>query len=136
MLMYLLDTDILIYALKGNEIVLEHFQEKAPIPKALSVITFGELHYGAMKSKRQVENLAKVRRVGELFPVIDVTPAIMETFASLKAELETKGRRVDDFDLIIAATALVMGYRLVTNNERHFAPIPGLEIENWARMSR
>ncbi len=86
-----------------------------------------------MKSKRQVENLAKVRRVGELFPVIDVSRAIMETFAAVKAELETKGRRVDDFDLIIAATALVMGYRLVTNNERHFSSIPGLEIENWSQ---
>ncbi len=41
MLMYLLDTDILIYALKGNKNVLEHFQEKASTPKAISVITFG-----------------------------------------------------------------------------------------------
>jgi len=45
-----------------------------------------------------------------------------------------KNAAPDDFDLIIAATALVMGYRLVTNNERHFTSIPGLEIENWTRM--
>ena len=40
---------------------------------------------------------------------------------------------MDDFDLVIAATALVLNYTLVTNNERHFRSIPGLRLENWAR---
>jgi predicted nucleic acid-binding protein len=60
----------------------------------------------------------------------------METFASLKTEMEATGKRVDDFDLVIAATAIVQGCRLVTNNERHFRGVPGLEIENWAKPIR
>jgi tRNA(fMet)-specific endonuclease VapC len=77
--MYLIDTDIVIYALKGDEQVLKHFQETAAEPKALSVVTYGELLYGALKSRRQQENLARVRRLQEIFPIVEATNAIMET---------------------------------------------------------
>ncbi len=131
--MYLIDTDILIYSLKGHSEVMDHLQRTATAPKALSVISYGELLYGARKSARPDENLARVRRLGEILPVIDVSPAVMETFGSLKARLEQDGRRLYDFDLAIAATAITIGYRLVTNNERHFARIEGLRLENWAK---
>lgn len=57
----------------------------------------------------------------------------METYASLKAELSRKGRVIDDFDLIIAATALMLDYCLVTNNVKHFSRIPELRLETWAK---
>ena len=75
-----------------------------------------------------------MRRVAELFPVIEVTRPVIETFAGLKVDLEREGQRLDDFDLIIASTALVLNYRVVTNNERHFSRIPGIRIENWTRV--
>jgi tRNA(fMet)-specific endonuclease VapC len=131
--MYLLDTDTIIYALKGDPHVTRRFEEKATQAKALSVISYGELFFGAMKSAMPQANLAKVRRVAELLPVIEVTQAVMETFGSLKADLQQRGRSVDDFDLVIASTALVLNYALVTNNDRHFRGIPGLRLENWAR---
>lgn len=134
--MYLIDTDMLVYALNGHPQVVQHLEERAAEPKALSVITYGELLYGAMRSAQQERNLAKVRRVAEILPVIEVTRAVMDTFASLKAALEGKGKRLDDFDLLIGSTALVLGYRLVTNNERHFRRIPGLEVENWTKTAR
>ena len=56
----------------------------------------------------------------------------METFAEIKADLQNQGNVIDDMDLLIAATALTMNYTLVTNNERHFSRIPGLQIENWS----
>jgi tRNA(fMet)-specific endonuclease VapC len=131
--MYLLDTDTIIYALKGDRHVLRRFEEKVAQPKAVSVITYGELFFGAMKSSSQHANLAKVRRVAELFPVIEVSRATMETFGSVKAELERQGKVVDDFDLVIASTALMLNYALVTNNERHYRHISGLRLENWTR---
>ena len=130
--MYLIDTDILIYALKAQPKVLERFAETGESPKAVSVVSYGELLFGAMKSSRPRESLARARRVGELFPVVDVSRAIMEEFAALKADLQSQGTPLDDFDLFIAATALSLGYRLVTNNERHFRRVPGLQVENWA----
>jgi len=131
--MYLLDTDTIIYALKGNRSVKRGFEERLAQPKAFSAITYGELFFGAMKSSAPQANLAKVRRVAELFPVIEVSRAIMETFGSLKADPGRRGKTVDDFDLVIASTALVLNYALVTNNERHFRHVPGLRVENWAR---
>lgn len=130
--MYLIDTDILIYSLKGDPVVVNYLRRSSTNPKAISVISFGELIYGAHKSARPNQNLARVRRLGEVLPVIDISPAIMEAFSSLKAQLEQGGSRLDDFDLVIAATAITVGYRLVTNNEKHFSRIEGLEIENWA----
>jgi len=131
--MYLLDTDTLIYALKGVPAVVRNFEAHAADPKALSVVSYGELVYGAIKSAHSAENLARVRRTAELFPVIDVSRAVMDTFGALKADLESRGKKVDDFDLVVASTALMLNYRLVTNNEKHFRPIPGLAVENWSK---
>lgn len=131
--MYLLDTDTLIYSLKGEPAVLANFKKHAAEPKAVSVITYGELVFGAQGSQKITENLAKVYRLKEIFPLIDVTPAIMDIFGVLKADLRKKGTPVDDFDLLIGATALTIGYCVVTNNERHYAKIPGLEVVNWSK---
>ena len=130
--MYLLDTDTIIYALKGNNKVKLNLQRFADAPKAFSVITFGELVFGARKSQRVHENLAKVQQLKEMFPVIDVTPAVMETFGGIKAEMQKNGANVADFDLLIGATALCMGYTIVTNNTKHFSMIPGLKLSNWS----
>lgn len=79
--------------------------------------------------------LAKAHRVGELFPVINITPAIMDTFGSIKAELVKKGAIIDDMDLLIASTAITHNLTLVTNNEKHFQRVAGLNIENWTLYS-
>ena len=57
--------------------------------------------------------------------------ACLAPFGLLKADLEAGGRPLDDFDLVIASTALTLGYRLVTSNEKHFARIEGLALESW-----
>ena len=77
------------------------------------------------------KNLAVVRRISELFPVLEVSRSIMETFGELKAKLQKKGNVLSDLDLIIASTALSMNFVLVTNNVRHFKRIAGLTYENW-----
>jgi tRNA(fMet)-specific endonuclease VapC len=130
--MFLLDTDTLVFVLRGESVVARNLRDHADDPKAISVITYAELLYGAEKSARPVENAGRVRQLAEVFPVIDVTPAVVETFASLKADLESEGTRLDDFDLVIAATAINLNYTLVTNNTRHFRLVPGLTVENWA----
>ena len=131
--MYLIDSDILIYSLKNQPLVRQRFKEKASIPKAISVISYGELYYGAKKTIQVEKNLAIVRRISELFSIINTTKSIMETFADLKTDLQIKGKIISDFDLIIAATALSFNYILVTNNEKHFSRIPSLQIENWTK---
>lgn len=129
--MYLLDTDTLIYFLKGHAEVIGNFKAHMNTPKAISVITYGELVYGSQKSLRTTTNLAKVHRLAEIYPVIDVTRAVMDSFGDIKAQLSASGNTIDDFDLIIGCTALTLNYAVVTNNTRHYEKIPGLNVVNW-----
>jgi len=130
---YLIDTNIIIYSIKGNSVVHDKFLKNENIPKSISVITYGELLFGAKKSQNYEKNLAIVYRIKELFPIIDIDKAIVETFSELKANMQKAGSPIDDFDLLIASTALTMNSILVTNNEKHFNRIKGLKIENWSK---
>jgi len=129
--MYLLDTDTIIYSLKGKREVVKNLRLYAAEPKAISVITYGELVYGAWKSQQVAKNLAKIHRLRDIFPIVELSCSIMDTFGNLKANLNSNGIVVDDFDLLIGSTALAMGYSVVTNNEKHFSKIPDLSLENW-----
>lgn len=130
---YLIDTDIIIYSLKQQEQVRQNFLDHKTISKSISVITYGELIFGAKKSQHREKNLATVYRIGELFPIIELTRGIIETFGELKVILQKKGTPIEDFDLLIGSTAMYLNYTLVTNNEKHFQKIPDLRIENWTQ---
>jgi tRNA(fMet)-specific endonuclease VapC len=129
---YLLDTDIIIYSLKKDNKVQANFLTNARIPKYISIITYGELLHGAKKSQHIEKNCAKVYRIRSLFPVIEIDIPIIEVFSDIKAKYEKIGIVVDDFDLLIASTALAYNHVLVTNNTKHFEKIRELTIENWA----
>ena len=130
---YLIDTDIIIYSLKGNTVVQNQFSLNENIPKAISVITYGELLFGAKNSKNVEKNLAVVYRIKELFPIIGIDKAVKETFSAVNVTIQKTGSPIDDMDLLIASTAMTLNYTLVTNNEKHFSKIKGLKIENWSR---
>ena len=130
--MYLLDTDTVIYCLKGNASVIGQLQQHINDPLAISVISLMELFYGAYKSQNVEANLAKVKALELSLEIIPNHQDTAEIFAHLKAKLESEGTRLDDFDLIIAACALTQNLTLVTNNTKHFGRIPGLKMENWA----
>ena len=130
--MYLIDSDIIIYSLKGDPVITENLRNNRMYPMAISVITYGEMVYGARKSQQVERNLATARRVAEIYPLLPVTQSVIETFANIRADLQIVGTPVDDMDLLIAATAMAHNLTLVTNNEKHFLRIPGLSLVNWA----
>lgn len=131
--MYLLDTDTVIYSLKGHPQVVANLGHHRTDPLAVSIITLMELSYGAHKSQQPTANLAKVHALKESLEVIRLGPAEADIFGRHKAELERSGTPLDDFDLAIAACALTHNLTLVTNNTTHFTRIPGLRLENWTR---
>jgi len=131
--MYLLDTDTIIYSLKGHEAVSRHLQSHLDDPMKISIITCMELYYGAHKSKKIAGNLAKIRTLEQSIEVLPVGRESAETYGMLKAQLEKQGSHLDDFDLIIAASALAHNLTLVTNNTDHFKRIDGLKLANWTK---
>lgn len=130
--MRLLDTDVCIELLRGNERVLEH-RARTHDDVATSWMTAAELYYGAAKSKAVAHNHALVTRFLATLEIIDVNSAAAQLFGEQKAQLEAEGRKLADADLIIAAVARSRGAVLVTGNRKHYLRIEGLAIEDWIR---
>ena len=128
---YLIDTDIIIFALRGDKTVLAKFEENKNIPISISMITYAELVFGAKRSGNEQKNMLKVNRIREIYPVEELNIGIMEVFADMKTKMYAQAIRIEDMDLFIAATAIYNDLTLVTNNTKHFKNIPLLELENW-----
>ncbi len=130
---FLLDTNICIYVRRQKpEKVLRRFRALRQGEAALSVITFGELLYGAAKSVQRAEALERLEELAHLLPVLPLPEAAAETYGIMRAELERKGEMIGNNDLWIAAHAKAAGLTLVTNNEREFRRVHGLKVQNWA----
>ena len=130
--MFLLDTDSIIYNLKGNEAVKKNLQKHFEAPMKISVVTLMELYFGAYKSKNVPANLAKVRTIENSFEILATGKESAEIYGMLKASLEKSGTPLYDFDLIIASCAMAHNLTLATNNIKHFSRIEGLRLTNWS----
>lgn len=129
---YLLDTNICIALLRGNRNVAQKLIDLGEGRCCLSVITLYELMFGAYYSRHEEQEVPKVKLFIERFPIIPLINAA-EKYAILKTNLRSSGLLIDEFDLMIAATALAGNYILVTDNTKHFQRIAGLKIENWIK---
>src|SRR5215469_290467 len=131
---FLLDTNICIYIRRRRPpAVLERFRQLTPGEAVLSVITYGELIYGAEKSQFGEQALRHLAELAGLLPVMEVPMLAGEFYGSIRAILAAEGSMIGNNDLWIAAHAKAAGLILVTNNEREFRRIQGLEIWNWAQ---
>lgn len=128
---FLIDTNILIYRLKNVGNVNENFIRNQDSTMLISVVSYGELVFGAEKSSNREKNMKTVEAIKSIFPMLDVNSKIMSCFGRLKATLQKTGKNVDDMDLLIAATAMVNNLTLVTHNTEHFENIPGLSFTDW-----
>ncbi|MBQ2081644.1 MAG: type II toxin-antitoxin system VapC family toxin, partial [Treponema sp.] len=127
---YLIDTDTIIFALRGDSGVLAKFEENKNLPISISMITYAELVFGAKRSQNEQKNMIKVNHIRDIYPIAELNEGVMEVFADIKAKMFDKGIRIEDMDLLIAATAIYNELTLVTNNTKHFENIPNLKIEN------
>ena len=130
---YLLDTNICIYLSKRNHPGLRAKLARIPVNDAgISVVTYGELVYGAHKSKRSRENLQTIAEFIEAFQPLPIPVAAGQAYGRIKEDLRAKGQIIGENDLWIASHALAEDYILVTNNLREFKRIKGLKLKNWA----
>lgn len=133
MVKYLLDTNIVIYVIKRRPIdVLSTFNLHAT-RMAISVITLSELMHGVEKSSQPEKNLRVVEDFCSRLDVLDYTPKAAQHYGAIRAQLEKIGQPIGVNDLHIAAHARSEGLIMVTNNEREFNKVPGLQLENWIK---
>ena len=130
---YLIDTDTIIFVLRGDKTVSAKFEENKHIPISISMITYAELVFGAKRSQNERKNMMKVNRIREIYPIEELNTGVMEVFADIKSKMYAKAIRIADMDLLIAATAIYNDLTLVTNNTKHFENVPVLKLENWKR---
>lgn len=127
---YLLDTNICIFFLRGLYDVPQRLEQIGRRNCHISEITVGELLYGAACSIHKEKHLRQVNELISLFAVEPIYP-VLPVFADTKAQLRKQGTMIDDFDLLIGATALKHGMVLVTENVKHLSRVPGITLENW-----
>jgi tRNA(fMet)-specific endonuclease VapC len=126
----LLDTDVCIEILRGNEKAIRR-QEACPEELAVSFMTAAELFYGAEHSDFPERSHMLVQRFLVAVPMIQSEDGILHRFAALKAGLKRRRLPLPDADIFIAATALEHANALVTGNAKRFSRIEGLRIEDW-----
>lgn len=124
---YLLDTDVVIDHIKGKRIIRHEISEGG---MGISIITYGELLYGAEKSQQKEKSFSIIIDFIKIvsIEIFDLDKEIMAEYAFVKANLETAGQRLDNFDLLIGASAKQHKLTLVTRNIKHFERIKGLKI--------
>ncbi|MBI3675991.1 MAG: type II toxin-antitoxin system VapC family toxin [Proteobacteria bacterium] len=131
MLAYMLDTNICIYVMKNYPPELREKFNALAEQLCISSITLSELHYGAEKSTRRIENLSAIENFTARLEVLSFAEKAAAHYGQLRAELERAGTPCGAHDMQIGAHARSEGLILVTNNVREFARMPGLRTENW-----
>ncbi len=133
-MIYALDTSIVSALMRSEEAVTRRLlttpRESVVLPQpVVAEIVYGIALLPASRRRRELEAalatlLGDIRRASW-------TDEVSREFGRVKAELDQRGERVDDFDVAIAAHALALGATVVTRNLRHFTRIRRLEVEDW-----
>ena len=130
---YLLDTNICIYIRREQPpAVLTRFRRMHPGDAAISVVTWGELLFGAERSTQRERALGALQDFVSQVPVLPMPADAGAEYGAIRADLAARGTPIGNNDLWIAAHARSEGLTLVTNNEREFRRVKGLRVQNWA----
>jgi tRNA(fMet)-specific endonuclease VapC len=131
---FLLDTNICVHFIKGEFNLRNKILQVGFRFCYISEITIAELLYGVENSspERRSINLQRVQDLrtsfsGRIIPISEC----LEEYAKHKAQLRKIGRRVEDLDIFIGATAITKGLILATRNTKDFVNMENIQLENW-----
>jgi len=127
---FLLDTDICSAYLKGDSRTFGRFVQYGG-RLHISVITAAELTVWASRALASSQRREAILALIQDLTVLDVDRRVARVFGEVRAEQLDRGELTPDFDLMIAATAIVHGLTLVTHNVRDYAAIGQLSIVDW-----
>ncbi len=129
---YYLDTNIIIYALKGQYPALpEHFKEIPSQSIVIPSIVLAEIEYGARKSNNYEITMSRYKQFMDVFIKVPFSEKAAIFYGQIRSDLERRGELIGPNDLMIASIVLAEDGILVTNNVKEFERVPKLRIENW-----
>ncbi|WP_310073461.1 tRNA(fMet)-specific endonuclease VapC [Phyllobacterium sp. 1468] len=131
MLRYMLDTNICIYVMKNYPLQLREKFNALAEQLCISSITLGEMHYGAEKSARAIENLRAIEHFVSRLEVLPFAAGAAAHYGQIRTALERAGTPCGSHDMQIGGHARSEGLVVVTNNMREFIRMPGVLTENW-----
>ncbi len=131
--MYLLDTNICIFAIKKRpEIVLKRLEEKIKDGIYISSLTVAELEFGVANSQKVENNRIALLKFLSIFNILNFDDSDAVDYGRLKTDLKRQGRVIGPIDMLLAAQALNKELIFVTNNVKEFERVKGLNIEDWS----
>ncbi len=130
---YLLDTNICILIINRRpQGARDRFLHVSIGDMAVSSITVSKLHYGVEKSRKREQNARALQKFLLPLMVLPYDDEAAQQYGYIRAQLEREGKVIGAMDIMIAAHALALGLKVITNNTREFQRIPGLEVEDWS----
>lgn len=116
---FLFDTNVLIALLRGEEDVSRRLADLSPESLFVSVIALGELYFGARKSGRPTENLARSQQFAANSNVLPCDETTARLYGSVRDALCRRGRPIPENDLVLAS------------RDSHFEHVEGLRLDRW-----
>lgn len=130
--MYLLGTNICIYAVKNTYPVLsEKLFQTLPSEIFVSSVTVGELEYGCAKSKWGDRTRNIMNMFLSAYTVLPFDGEDAVQFGRLRAALAKAGTPIGPYDMQIAAQGMAKGLTIVTHNTAEFSRVSGIQLEDW-----
>jgi tRNA(fMet)-specific endonuclease VapC len=132
---YILDTNAVSALMKGATAAIDRLAALEPSTVAVPQPVLAELAFGIERlprSKRREALQARLDLVSAELRRAEWTDLVSETYGRIKATLERRGTRIEDFDAAIAAHALAFDATLVTADLDHMTRVPGLRVEDWS----
>ncbi|MEE4376277.1 MAG: type II toxin-antitoxin system VapC family toxin [Candidatus Competibacteraceae bacterium] len=130
-MMYLLDTNTLIYFFKGFGKVSERLLAKPPKTIGIPAVVLYELNVGIQKSQAAETRRIQLNRLLQTTKTYPFGPAEALASATIRVALEKQGTPIGPLDVLIAGTAMTHNAILVTHNCKEFSRIQGLTFEDW-----
>jgi len=127
---YLVDTDWVIFYLRGKEPFVSTLKEYQKDSLAISVVSLAELYEGVYRSDNPISREKGLKDFLAGVEILDVDRHIAWLFGKHRADLRRQGLPLADFDILIGCTTLHHKLVLLTNNRRHYERIAGLSMRS------
>ncbi len=128
-LIYLLDTDVCVWAIRGRGPAAPRVRSRSPDELAVCSMTEAELRFGLIKRDSPANRIATEAFLDEVGTVLPFDSDAARRHAELRFAI--RAQPIGEHDLLIASVAMANKLTLVTGNVREFSRIPGLKVENW-----